>query len=210
MIDYSHAERRVLDGDVDFTMMYAAHDAFARHLNRVITAVDADGAASAVARWTLFATQLHIHHTAEDKSLWPKLLEAVELDEERAILDAMEREHAIIDPLLQRIEAAFESSAREELSAALYELRDGLTAHMRHEENEALPLIQKYLGRTGWAKFGEDIRKTQGTSGGAVYCPWLLDGASDQAATKALAILPAPVRLLYRTVWVPKYQRSLR
>jgi len=210
MIDYSHVERRVLDGDVDFTMMYAAHDAFARHLDRVVAAVDADEAASAVARWKLFATQLHIHHTAEDMSLWPKLLEAVELEDERETLDAMEREHATIAPLLQRIEAAFETSAREELSAALHELRDGLTAHMRHEENEALPLTQKYLGRTGWAKFGEDIRKTQGTSGGAVYFPWLLDGASDQAATQALAILPAPVRLLYRTVWVPKYQRSLR
>ena len=34
--------------------------------------------------------------------------------------------------------------------------------NMRHEENEALPLVETFLGPEGWAAFGRAIRKTQG------------------------------------------------
>jgi hypothetical protein len=85
----------------------------------------------------------------------------------------------------------------------------GLGAHMRHEENEALPLVETYLGPPGWAAFVGDIRKTQGVRGGATYFPWLLDGATEETSAVILKVLPPPVRFVYRRVWAPRYRKSM-
>jgi hypothetical protein len=52
-------ERRTIASEVDFTMMYTAHDAFSRHLEWVAEALERDGAVSdaAAARWLLFETR---------------------------------------------------------------------------------------------------------------------------------------------------------
>lgn len=211
MIDNTHTDRRVLDSDVDFSMMYFAHDAFARDLDRMTTAVERGviSAPSTAARWALFAKQLHIHHTAEDVSLWPSLRAAVSTSDEVAVLDAMEDEHAELEPQLAAVEAALADRQALAAAARVRELATSLGAHMRHEENAALPLVATYLGTAGWEAFGRDIRKTQGLRGAAVYLPWLLDGAPDTTSAKVLGLLPPPVRLLYRRVWVPRYRKSM-
>jgi hemerythrin-like domain-containing protein len=205
-------ERRTIGGEVDFTMMYAAHDAFSRHLEWIAEALDRDGAISSAtaARWTLFATQLHIHHTAEDESLWPLLRSAIASPDELDVLDAMEAEHAQLDPQLERIETQTSEGCASDAAASIRELAAGLARHMRHEENAALPLVDAYLGRAGWAEFGKRIRTTQGMSGAAVYLPWLLDGAPPDLATRVLAVLPAPVRVVYRAVWRRRYLARFR
>ena len=212
MTDIARPERITVPGDVDFTMMYAAHDAFARHLQWVIAAVEAGRArdAGTHARWDLFAHQLHVHHTAEDELLWPALEASIDRPEGLLVLEAMEQEHAVIDPLLEQIAAAYVSGTDAELQDSLHRLQEGLLLHMRHEENEALPLIATHLGRAGWARFGAGIRKMQGVSGAAVYLPWLLDGALPATSAKVLKVLPAPARLIYRLRWLPKYRRGLR
>src|SRR3954454_17933582 len=48
-------------------------------------------------RFALFAGVLHQHHTGEDAGLWPLLAERGAAP---AVLDALEAEHAVIDPLL--------------------------------------------------------------------------------------------------------------
>ncbi len=211
MIDDVHAERRVLAGEVDFSMMYAAHDAFNRHLQRLAAGLEhgTPALAGVTTRWALFAEQLHIHHTAEDASLWPRLRAAVRAPAELAVLTAMEHEHAALDPLLDRVETALAAADRPGAAAAVRELAASLGAHMRHEENEALPLVETHLGRAGWAAFGRDIRKAQGLRGAAVYFPWLLDAAPDATKAQVLGSVPPPIRLLYRRVWAPRYRRSL-
>jgi hemerythrin-like domain-containing protein len=210
MIDNTHTGRRVVDGDVDFSMMHFAHDAFARHLDRLSTAVERGviSAPSTAARWALFSKQLHIHHTAEDVSLWPSLRAAVSAPDEVAVLDAMEYEHAQLDPRLELVEAALAERRVADAAAAIRDLAAALAAHMRHEENEALPLVATYLGAAGWGAFTRDVRKTQGLRGAAVYLPWLVDGAPDSTVATVLGLLPPPVRLLYRRVWAPRYRKS--
>jgi iron-sulfur cluster repair protein YtfE (RIC family) len=203
-------ERRTIGGEVDVTMMYAAHDAFSRHIERIAEALERDGKVSGAtaARWTLFATQLHIHHTAEDASLWPMLRSAIAIPDELAVLDAMGAEHAQLDPQLERIDAQTGAGFASDAAASVRELSAGLAWHMRHEENAALPLIDAYLGRAGWTEFGKYIRATQGISGAAVYLPWLLDGAPADLAKRILAVLPPPVRVLYRAVWRRRHRAS--
>ncbi len=202
-----HASRRVIPGDVDFSMMYAAHDAFSHHLAELIQTSERGWAAPA--RWTMFTRQLHIHHTAEDTALWPRLRATISRSDELAVLDAMQSEHAQLDPLLERVAAAFAATRATDAVADLLELRAALGAHMRHEENAALPLVATHLGRAGWAAFGAQIRATQGLRGAATYLPWLLDGAQPSTVTAVLDILPRPVRLLYRRAWAPRYRRRL-
>ena len=57
-------ERTPLNGVVDFTMMYVAHDAFTRDLRRLAAAGE-QGAHSPqwLGIWATFTKQLHIHHT---------------------------------------------------------------------------------------------------------------------------------------------------
>lgn len=150
-------ERRVLDGPVDFFMTYAAHDAFSRHLGAIRSAL-ADGKPVA-ARWEVLQHQLHVHHTAEDTALWPELYSALTSQDDRAVLDAMVVEHAEIDPLLERIDDAVATDDVPAAGAAVRDLSLSLGGHMRHEENEALPLVARLLRPSGWAAFGQSIRK---------------------------------------------------
>ncbi|HEY3737717.1 MAG TPA: hemerythrin domain-containing protein [Jatrophihabitans sp.] len=203
-------DRAQLGGEVDFTMMYAAHDAFSRNL-RTLTGAGGSGWLPAnQVRWQTFVTQLHIHHRAEDNALWPPLRAVSLQPQEISTLDAMEAEHAQIDPHLDQIEAAFAAGDRTALAQNLRRLRDGLAAHMRHEENAALPMIQTHLGPAGWGAFTATFRETQGIRGAATYFPWLLEDAPEDVRRTVLGVLPPPARLLYRTVWAPRYLRRHR
>ncbi|MFI6069993.1 hemerythrin domain-containing protein [Actinoplanes sp. NPDC051343] len=207
------SERRArLRGSVDFTMMYVAHDAFNRDLTRLIEAAERGHGfhPSAVTTWQMFSRQLHTHHTAEDTALWPTLHQ-VAAGNETDILADMEAEHAAIDPRLERIEAAIADRDDTGLLAQLQALGTELSDHMRHEEESALPLLERRLGAAGWEAFTTDIRqRVGGIKGGAQYLPWLLDGAAPAARRAVLKALPPPARLLFRAVWEPRHQRSPR
>lgn len=199
-----------LGGTVDFSTMYVAHDAFSRDLRRLASACEGGRAFGTRTRagWAMFTKQLHIHHTAEDLSLWPRLRAQPLGPDEVQVLDAMETEHAQIDPQLERVDAAFADCDAEAITAGIHALTDGLTAHMRHEEDNALPLVEARLGRAGWDAFGRDVRKTQGLRGGVKYLPWALDGATDSMTDHVLGLLPAPARFVYRRVLAPRYRRG--
>ena len=211
---------RPAPGRVDFTVMYAAHDAFDRDLSRLTEAVRSGRTADPAVRagWATFKNQLHLHHTAEDVALWPALRRQVTDPAQIAVLDAMEAEHARIDPLLARVDAALAAghSAGAGHGAGLTaaegaaELADVLTGHMAHEEDEALPLVADHLGAAGWAAFGRRAGRGQGLRGAAEFFPWMLDGAPADTTRRLLGLLPPPVRLLYRAVWRPAYARQPR
>ena len=206
------SRRATLAGEVDFTMMYVAHDAFNRDLVRLLVAARAGQGFSpaALATWQLFGRQLHTHHTAEDTALWPRLRAAVEDEQERSLLDAMEAEHGELDPRLERIDATLAVRFTDGLVTELEGLADGLAAHMRHEEDAALPLVERRIGAAGWNAFGKEIRdQNGGIKGGALYLPWVLDGATDDMKRRVLKLLPPPARLLYRG-WERKYRNAGR
>lgn len=200
-------------GAVDFTMMYVAHDAFNRDLARLLNAVAAGRGHSpaAVATWQMFSKQLQTHHTAEDTALWPLLRSAVTDPDEQRILDDMEAEHASLDPRIEQIDAAITDKNTKALEQGLSVLAKGLSTHMIHEESQALPLLERRLGKAGWDGFAKEIRDQQGgIKGAAEYLPWVLDGATKQLKTQVLKLLPAPARVVYRRVWEPRYRKAAR
>jgi hemerythrin-like domain-containing protein len=197
---------------LDLTAMYASHDALRRDLEllaRTAARIDDDPRRilRTAAGWELFKKSLHLHHTAEDEGLWPAMREnAADRPDDLALLAAMESEHQSIDPLIEAIDVAV--SDRESGPRPLGDLTDALaaclTGHLKHEEGEALPLIQAIVTEQHWQHFGQVNARLLGPDAPRIL-PWLLDGASERAVAAMLAALPEPVRLAYQNEWQPAY-----
>ena len=101
-----------MDYKLDMSMMLAMHDALRRELAQVgrIASVRDDNPGTllrAALGWELFRKFLTVHHQTEDDVLWPPLRASVAGQPERAALvNALEAEHGVIDPLLMAIDAA--------------------------------------------------------------------------------------------------------
>jgi hypothetical protein len=190
----------------DVTMMILVHNAFRRDVDRMrAAATRTDQFPALQATWRTFSRYLTIHHTAEDEILWPTV--QAELGRSTALLTDMADEHALLDPLLTQITELLARDKLDILPPYLDKLSALLTAHLDHEEHAALPLIQKTLTPQQWEVFGENQRRRIGIRGGTWFFPWLLDGATPEQANWALKLLPPPVRLAYRTIWKPRYER---
>jgi len=205
-------------GDADLAIMLAAHDAFRRDLTRLARAAAAADPSdparrrSVAAGWELFKRQLHLHHTAEDEVIWPAMRPRLAHSENAlSVLDAMEAEHERIDPLLAAIDAAFaQPSAPGRLADVIDVLTSTLTGHLAHEERDGLPLIGVGLTAAEWRGVGFKIARRNGLSEGGEMFAWILDGAAGQDAAATLRTLPPPVRLLYRAVWKPRFNKTPR
>ncbi|NKZ07550.1 hemerythrin domain-containing protein [Actinomadura latina] len=189
----------------DWTAMYVMHNALRRELEQLAkVAAREDGEARRILAgapgWELFETALHIHHTAEDEALWPPMREALaDRPDALALMDAMEAEHAAIDPALEAIDAG-----TEPLAPLVDTLTTALTTHLSHEEEAALPLIDATLTPAQIANFGQVHGAKLGPNAPRII-PWLLDGADEKTAAAMLAVLPEPARAAYETTWRPAY-----
>jgi len=182
---------------LDMTTMFAYHDALRRDLEPVaLMAGQPEG-------WDLFKKFLHVHHVAEDEALWPVVRRAlISRSDDVALLDEMEAEHAGLGPLLDAIDDALD---RGELAPrARSDLADRLQDHLTHEEEAALPLIDRTLDEEQWMQFGEASAEKVGPDM-PTFLPWLLDGADRERTDALLRHLPEPARQAYRTAWQPAY-----
>lgn len=195
----------------DFLMMYATHDAFRRDLERLAAAAEPrTGSLRAFKEgWKTFTYYLTIHHACEDRALWPPVRRKAVGDPARvAVLDAMEAEHGALDPLMASVDAQLASGDTRRLPETVAELSAALTAHLENEEAKGLPLLDALLSEKEWGAFENEQRDAVGVTGAARFFPWVLDGAPAAVEEKALALLPSPVRFLYRRQWLPKYRKN--
>jgi iron-sulfur cluster repair protein YtfE (RIC family) len=204
-------------GDADLTIMIAAHDAFRRDLTKLARTASAANLSdparrqSVAAGWDLFKRQLHLHHTAEDEIIWPVLRPRLANRQAAlSVLDAMEAEHELIDPLLAAVDAEFRSESEDRLADAIDALTSSLTGHLAHEERDGLPLIGAALTAAEWRGAGRKIAGKNGLSAGSEMFAWILDGADRDHAAATLAQLPPPLRLFYRTLWKPRFDKTSR
>ncbi len=186
------------DGPVDMTIMYAMHHAFRRDLAAFAEAVAGtpigDGATWRALhdRWRWFARFLHAHHTGEDSGLWPVLLEKVDQAGDaagRAVLEAMEAEHAEIDPLLEACGEGFARLAgrpnddvRAALEVRLVAARERLGRHLDHEERDALAIMQRHVTQADWLKIDAEHFKPHFPPRVMLAAiPWIMHGLSADA-----------------------------
>jgi hypothetical protein len=209
-------------GEADLSVMLAAHAALRRDLIRLARAAavadlgDPARLAAVRAGWETFKRQLHLHHTAEDDIVWPALRQRLGHSvQAQSVLDEMEDEHELIDPLLDAMDGEFFSAtAGIPGPAGLTETTDALAAslaaHLVHEERDALPLIGVALTAGEWRSVGLRIARASGLSLAGEMFAWLADSGETAEAARAIRLLPPPARLVYRAVWRPRYQRTSR
>jgi hypothetical protein len=185
------------DDTLDMTVMIAFHDALRRDLQHVVR-MDARSEG-----WELFERMLHLHHTAEDDLLWPVARAQVAgRREDIEVFDEMEREHKVIEPLLDELDRSLQNgTADARVRAALDEK---LRGHLMHEETAALPLIDRTLSPEQWMAFGMGATQ-RFLPEMPRYLPWLLDGVDDETTARILAIMPPAVQQSYRDEWQPAY-----
>ncbi|MCU1640486.1 MAG: hemerythrin protein [Nocardia sp.] len=198
---------------IDFFGMYLAHDACMRDLIRLTAAVAEDRLTepSVQIGWETFRRQLDRHHSTEDVALWPLVRAAVTDPADLAILDDMESEHEGLEELLGKVEFGMTAAGSGRgLRFDVDALAAALDLHFTHEEQVALPLIDRTVGGRGWAAFGAEMRKRNGLRAVTEYLPWALDDAPAEAQAKMLNFLPTPIRALYNYVLKPRYARPRR
>ena len=201
-------------------MLMAIHGAVRRDLDRLTSSVSslsdpaiqiADrrvGATGVAAYWTCFAEQLHHHHTIEDREVFPYLRQSL-AGRGAAVLDAMGTEHDAIDEAQTAVQAALDTLLAQPTAERALVLRDRLatfrtvlTAHLTHEEEEAVPLILEGFDDEYWAVF---MTRRQMEPGTDAFLPWVLDGAPQPAVEEVTGALPPPVRTLLAQQWTPAH-----
>jgi iron-sulfur cluster repair protein YtfE (RIC family) len=157
--------------------------------------------------WELFKKFLLVHHQSEDDTLWPTLRTNVAGQPGRvALADALEAEHAVIEPLLTAIDtaAADPDYGYQRLGDIVDELTTKLTAHLAHEETDGLPLIDASLTVREWQRFAQ-VHTERIRGDAPMYMPWLLNGASPQMLDAILGKFPPPLLTAFREEWGPRY-----
>src|SRR5271170_443927 len=151
-----------MDSRLDRGTMLTIHAALRRDLEQVARiAARRDGTdvtrLRAALGWQQFQKFLVVHHQVEDDALWPALRATVAgHPDQLALVDALEQEHAVIDPLLQAIDAAAaDGDSARSLGDIIGELVTKLGGHLAHEESDGLDLIDAVLSREDWQRFGQ-------------------------------------------------------
>jgi hypothetical protein len=195
-------------GRADWTLMNAIHDALRRDLDQLIHSTA--GRAATRARWIVFRDQLQFHFAAEHAAMWPQVRAKVAGElHGQALLDAMEDERRLIGPLQAVTDDAFTMDTDpERLRQLLTRLLTRLTSHLAHEEAEALPLISQIMSEGELGGIARAIRGGHSVRHAAATVPWALAGVSPDVRTEVLRQLPAPTRLLYQRIWLPRHTRN--
>jgi hypothetical protein len=197
---------------LDMSMMFAVHDALRRDLVRVarLASLKDDNPGKllhAAMGWELFKKFLVIHHASEDETVWPVLRAHVaEQPDKVALVEAMETEHAAIDPLLEEVDAAAADPdyGHQRFGDLVDALATTLSRHLSHEESAGLALIDASLTPQEWKHFSEVHREKIGNAR-TLYMPWLLDQASDRTLTTILGGFPEQLLTAYHEKWGPDY-----
>jgi len=195
-------QTHVAEGPHDQTGMYVMHHAFRRDLARFEAAVrqtPVGEAATWVAlsrRWERFATVLHHHHEVEDVAIWPVLVTHAERlgeQESLATLEAMEAEHDDIDPALDAVRSSLAEMVahpcadhRNALDVHVTATRCVLGDHLRHEETEALPLLQRVMTDEEFAASERASAAGYPTRLVPFLVPWVADGLPDDVTRRLL------------------------
>jgi Hemerythrin HHE cation binding domain/Polyketide cyclase / dehydrase and lipid transport len=207
------------DAPVDTRMMGIVHDALRRDLARAIATLSAapypDGARRVALgehlRWMM--SFLHAHHHGEDAGLWPLVRER----DPRAVplADAMEADHALVDPLVDACATAarrYADSASDEarcaLLASLRDLAEVLLPHLQREEDEMMPLVSIAITSAEWHAVDQQYYlapKSLAELGFEGH--WLLDGLDPERSQVVVHQVPPVQRVVLVRGFAGRYRR---
>jgi hemerythrin-like domain-containing protein len=161
---------------------------------------------------------LHGHHASEDELLWPPLL--ARAPDEAATVQRVADQHQEVSGAIERVQqgvATWRQSAGhsggEALADSLVNLNAVLQSHLNDEESLVVPLAATVLTQKEWNDMGEHSRQSIPKDKMFVAFGMLLEPLSDADRAYMLSEVPAPVKLLWKTLgqrsW-RKYRSQLR
>ncbi|WP_029432050.1 hemerythrin domain-containing protein [Blastococcus sp. URHD0036] len=205
----------------DTSDMVVVHRAFRREfrlapaLVRAVPAGDSARAAVLAAHVRLLLDGLHLHHSGEDAVLWPLLLDRAAPD--AALVHRMEAEHEQVAAAIDGVRGALDRwvvearpAVTEEVAAGIEAVTAPLLQHLAEEEAEILPLAARLLSEAEWEAVGEHGMSHMRKSQLPIMFGMVLEECDPQERQRMLGILPAPIRLLARTVFARRYRRYVR
>jgi hemerythrin-like domain-containing protein len=209
-------------GPADTAMMGIVHSALRRDLDRTAVALASapppgPQQREAIAEhvgWMMHF--LHSHHAGEDDGLWPlvRMTDPATGD----LLDRMDADHARISPAIDTLSAAGRRYARDSsdearvaLATSLAELREVLDPHLRAEEDEAMPVVEKTLTHAQWEAFNQEYyikpksKKQLGQEG-----HWLIDSIDPAGYDVVVGNVPPVPRFVLLKVFAKPYARGCK
>jgi hypothetical protein len=157
-----------------------------------------------------------LHHTGEDRLLWPRLLNRVPADVV-PIVELMERQHETIHTLIEETTASAlrwpssaEEAERDRLTASLERLIAALVEHLALEEQRVLPLASQCLTQTEWDQLGEEGLRELPVRKLPLAFGLLMKDADPQVIRGILALAPLLPRLLLPRMGPRVYTRYTR
>lgn len=181
------------EGPIDLAPMYLMHRAFRRDTAAFAAAVPTVDPADRrrwrllSRRFVLFAGIIHKHHSGEDRAMWPLLAER---GADAEVLDALEADHAGIDPLLTSVRDDLTALAagtagpatRDRLAATTARLDEALQAHLAREEREGMALVQRYLTPEDWTRLDREVFQADYTAREVpAVAGWVAAGLPEEA-----------------------------
>lgn len=198
--------------------MVVVHRAFRRELGllpdlvRAVAPGDTARARVVGQHALLLLDALHLHHTGEDELLWPKLLERCPPDAE--LVQRMEQQHERVDyyverlmPALERWQAEGRPAVTEEVAATFDALGRSLVEHLDEEERFILPIAARHVTQAEWNELGQHGIARMTKSQLPLLFGMILEEATPDEAATLYAGVPAPVRVLTKLVFLPRYRR---
>lgn len=193
-----------LVSDDDIALFLLMHKAIRKGLAALARATPTE----AHGRWFAFMDRsVRFHHHMEEVGLYPLI---VSKDPTFAPeLAALEAEHDLLDPLLDRIAAGFTRlpGAAGQVSADLRALEALMRDHLDREEAAVVPRMLRSVTVAELKELEHSEGAKTSFADMAVILPWVLDAAGEREKAMIREVLPWPAKVLYRFSWKPRYDR---
>ena len=198
--------------------MSLIHSLIRRGFEQANEAVLAPGAATraeTVAEYVGFHLDgLEAHHSSEDELIWPLLRERASMSD--ALVSRMEDQHAGLHDVLDTTRhelAGWGTAPTAEragaLATTLGTVLDRLSEHLTEEERDVVPLIAAHITQAEWDHLGK-VAFSKFTPKQRFFAMGeMLAAASPTEATRMLAGLPAPIKVIWALVGRRRYQRFM-
>ena len=157
---------------------------------------------------------LHVHHHGEDLHLYPLLYERVSFEKE--LIDRMEKQHSDVSDALDAIESDLPAWTRtadaatgERIANRIEQMMPTLVEHLAEEEQYVLPIAATAVSQAEWDKMAEHGLGALAPKRRLVILGHILADTSPEEFAEFSAVLPPPVRWLYRLVGKRQYRKEI-
>ncbi len=200
-------------GMIEIHRLYKSGFGEAPDLVRGVKVADRSHAEAVATQLNMLSVSLHGHHEGEDERLWGALKERA--PKCSAHVDRMQEQHAVMLVHLTEMDAVLPAwksdpspKTSKSLLAALESINEALQVHLPDEETNVVPIMETVITEKEVDWFAAHGRASTPKGQTWNMLGAILRGQPDGGKTWLEKNLPGPVRLLWRFIGAPRYERT--